>query len=649
MFSTIEDITNHAMYNVEYEKIEEFVKEENKKLVQPIPEDLLQKTIEKVLSKIDPTDNPEHYWKRLNKYCPAESMSLTVIKNFIDAELMDAKEDVAIEFLIKTLKDKLQLKREETENLKKRYKDAKKLYNLQQQVNKNNAKKSNNTIDKEFDGMYETIVSLKTGRTTIVPKLDLVAQKVIENLHVIMYAGNYFCYTDGCYKNNLIAVKAEATRILSGICKNTESNGIKRRLDDVLTFIKNTNPMSKYPFNMHTNAIPVKNGIVVLDFVNNQIDLENHDPEIWKFSYVLPVYYDANEKNSVITDELKKYTPDWKMLLQGVAQCLLQAMGYGPYKKAYLLKGKKNCGKTTFLDIMEKVLGEENKSKVSLSELTPQYRFSKAEMEGKLVNTDDDLGYFKMSETGIFKKFTGGFSQKIERKGIDPYDVFITSVHFFTTNTPAGFDHRIFCDDAFWERWCFIEFDHEFVKDDSFKQRVLNEKNVSGLFNEILNMLIEIRALGQLPYVQDWLYVREKWTQESNVLYKFLSENMVYGGSTAIIKEDLHAALKAFCYDQKIDVNKIPESINELGNQVVICGGSRDDKRSFAIDGKSERKHCFIVNYIWKPFSRYECYASKEIVGSKSEREVMEKIKNNESIENIQAAEAKIAAVKACL
>lgn len=634
-FSSLADIVEHASNSIGIENIESFIIENAARLNPPMEANELTEVIEAVLEnvKIMRAKTPEEYLQDFKNEYHGEKNNFNSARLFIKTHLLNERKDVAEAFIIDSLKEHLSLSRDKTNNLKIFYKEEIKALKNKSKLKKTSGEslqvKADYTIDAEFTGLYDAVVSPITGKFVITPKHDKIAYQVIENLHVIMYSGNCFCYTDGYYKNNLIAVKAEATRILTGICKDTASNGVKRRLDDVITIIKNTNPVSEYPFNKYDNAVHVKNGVVVVDFEKGTFTKEDHDPEIWKFNYILPVEFDEKASGEIIVNELKKYTPNYKMLIQAISQALLQAMGYGPYKKAYLLKGGKNCGKTTFLDMAEKIIGESNKSKVALNELTPQYRFTRAEMEGKLMNIDDDLGYFKMSETGIFKKITGGYSQKIEKKGVDAYDIFMTAVHMFTTNTPAGFDSRIYVDEAFWDRWIYIEFNHVFVKDDEFKKRVLTEQNISGLFNEILKIIIEIRQKKQLPYVQPWTEVREKWTQESNVLYKFIEENMISGGRTAIIKEDLLAALTKFCYDRRIDTQLIPQNVNALGNLVEICGGSKDAQRQFKnTDGHN--KHCFLLNYMWKPYSEYKNYAHEE--KSQFNDAMLNKIKENNSI-----------------
>lgn len=612
MFNSIEEITNYAKNNAEYEKMEEFIKEENMKLPQPIPNDLLQKVIEKVLESTNPTDNPEHYWKKLQNICSIENMTLKAVKNFIETEMIaTTREDVIEEFIIVTLKNELKLKREEVNNLKKYVKEIKKQKASKKLTFKTNSLQNELNIDTEFEGLYETSISNK-GEAFAIPKIDEIAERVAQNLHVIVFNGNCFCFKNGYYRNDIQTVRAEAIRILTGICNGTQSNGINKKLADVMVIIQNTKLVYAYPFNKHSNAVPVKNGVVVMDFKNKSITLEPHNPEKFKFNYILNVNYNANLTASAIIDELKKYTPEFKALVQAPAQALLQAMGYGPYKKAYILQGEKNCGKSTYLDIIGMLIGDENISRVSLEELNAQNRFALAGLEGKIMNLKDDMGYFNMKETGRFKEITGISQSKIEHKGVDGYNAVINAVHMFTTNTPAGFDRRIFLDDAFWSRCIYIEFKNVFSKNDEFKINLLTEENISAFFNEVLKTVLEIKANNELIFEQPWTAVRERWLAETNILYKFLEENMVYGGKTAILKKDLKTILNTFGQNNRYDGNLIPEDIAQIGNLVELCGGTRDSQRSFE-NTDTRVSHCFILNYVWKPFSKYINYASKEI------------------------------------
>ena len=91
---------------------------------------------------------------------------------------------------------------------------------------------------------------------------------------------------------------------------------------------------------------------------------------------------------------------------------LEEAIGYCFYRrnelgKAFILTGDKSNGKSTFLSMVQTLLGDENIASLDLKELGD--RFKTAEMFGKLANIGDDIGDEFIANPAIFKKLvTGG-------------------------------------------------------------------------------------------------------------------------------------------------------------------------------------------------------------------------------------------------
>lgn len=106
---------------------------------------------------------------------------------------------------------------------------------------------------------------------------------------------------------------------------------------------------------------------------------------------------------------------------------LEECIGYCFYRrnelgKAFILTGDKNNGKSTFLDCVKVILGEQNISALDLKELGD--RFSTSMMFGKLANIGDDIGddFLQGSQVATFKKIVTGNRIKAERKGQDPFE-----------------------------------------------------------------------------------------------------------------------------------------------------------------------------------------------------------------------------------
>ena len=75
-------------------------------------------------------------------------------------------------------------------------------------------------------------------------------------------------------------------------------------------------------------------------------------------------------------------------------------------RKAFMLKGKKHNGKSTFLDMLAHLLGEDNISALDLSDLSHEYKA--AGIFGKLANIGDDIEDEFIPSAGIFKKVVSG-------------------------------------------------------------------------------------------------------------------------------------------------------------------------------------------------------------------------------------------------
>ena len=572
----------------------------------------------------------------LKLYVPAQKPGERVFQmlEIIDKFLLDKIKSQALAFIENDMLEYfgIAVSSENAKIVRNHFKTAYKERNETKKARKAKRPEGNGTIDvaSEFQGLYTIDMNEETGNIKIIAHLDKIAYKVIDTLHVIVYNGNVFSYNDGYYRNSITPVKAEATRILSGILKADNSKGITSNLTDVMTYILNNDPVTEYPFNTANNAFPVKNGIVVIDFETGDITIEDHDPEKWKFNYILPVSFDAEADRTEIITELSKYVEDYRVITQVPAQALLQAMGYGPYKKAYLFKGKKNCGKSTvLLELYDRICGT-NVCDIGLNELTPSFRFTKADLEGKLINRHDDMGYFKMSETGVIKRLTGGYNHRIEIKGQMGYNARLTAVHAFSANDVPGFDNKIFNDDAFWERWVYVPFDHWFETDDDFVNRVFTEKNLSGFLNEIIDMMIEIRKNKKLLITQDWKEVRENWSRDGNTLHSYICDNMKRGGETAILKADLLMSVRKWCDNHNIADSAIPKTVNDLGDLVVMCGGEIDKQRTFEFNTQKKNENeldiieekkmrCYILPFVWKTVNEYNCNITKVVNDSSYE------------------------------
>jgi len=149
-----------------------------------------------------------------------------------------------------------------------------------------------------------------------------------------------------------------------------------------------------------------------------------------------------------------------------VRALLEEAIGYCLYRrnelgKAFILIGDKANGKSTFLDMVKTMLGENNISSLDLGELGD--RFKTAELFGKLANIGDDIGDEFIANPAIFKKLVTGDRISAERKGQDPFEFNNYSKMLFSANNIPRIKDKT---GAVQRRLTIIPFDAKFSSSD---------------------------------------------------------------------------------------------------------------------------------------------------------------------------------------
>ena len=147
----------------------------------------------------------------------------------------------------------------------------------------------------------------------------------------------------------------------------------------------------------------------------------------------IPWNYNPNAYCELVDDTLDKmacYDKDVKSLM-------VEMVGYTMYRrnelgKAFILTGEKSNGKSTFLDMVQTMLGRENISSLDIRELGE--RFKTAELFGKLANIGDDISDEYIPDPSTFKKLVTGETMNVERKGQDPFDFSNYSKLLFSAN-----------------------------------------------------------------------------------------------------------------------------------------------------------------------------------------------------------------------
>lgn len=238
------------------------------------------------------------------------------------------------------------------------------------------------------------------------------------NNHIIKINDQLHIYQDGIYKAGDAAIEAEMIKHISAL------NSAKRK--EVLAYlrilIKDNTPMSP------AHLIAFKNGIYNLE--TDQLEEFSPDKVI---TNKINFNYNQKAKSDLLDRTLDKLSCGDKQ----IRALLEEAVGYCFYRrnelrKSFILTGERRNGKSTYLSIIEHLLGKENIATLDLKELSD--RFKTAELFGKLANIGDDIDGDFIASPGMFKKLVSGSTVNVERKGADPFEFSNYSKFLFSAN-----------------------------------------------------------------------------------------------------------------------------------------------------------------------------------------------------------------------
>lgn len=236
---------------------------------------------------------------------------------------------------------------------------------------------------------------------------DKFATYMKNTAHIVKINNQLHIYKDGVYENGYKEIETEMIHYIPNL-KKTQ----RREVLDYMELITEERQMSE------ANLIAFENG--VYDIVTGELKPFSYDMVI---TNKIPWNYNPDAYSELADKTLDKLACNDRNIRLLLEECI----GYCFYRrnelgKAFILTGDKSNGKSTFLDCMKAMLGEQNISALDLKELGD--RFSTAMMFGKLANIGDDIGddFLQGSQVSIFKKVVTGNRIKAERKGQDPFE-----------------------------------------------------------------------------------------------------------------------------------------------------------------------------------------------------------------------------------
>lgn len=338
---------------------------------------------------------------------------------------------------------------------------------------------------------------------------EKLAKYLIANENIIKIDNNLHIYKDGYYSNDSLDIEKILLKYIQNSTKTPRAEVI-RYLELLTTNKRQSN--SKY--------IACNNGI---------LDLETKEIHDFSSNYIIknkiPVSYNPNAYDELMDKTLDKICCKDKSLRlvieEMIGYCLLRRNEMG---KSFILTGNGANGKSTLLDLMQELIGEDNISSVALNELND--RFKTFQLEGKLANIGDDISNEYIPDNSTFKKLVTGEKVNVERKGKDPFDFRNYSKLIFSANDLPRINDL---SGGLKRRLVFIPFNATFSKKDKDYDPFIGDKlTTPGALEYLLKVSIEglYRILENkgITYSEVCNDVWSEYESINNPILQFLDE-----------------------------------------------------------------------------------------------------------------------------
>ena len=397
---------------------------------------------------------------------------------------------------------------------------------------------------------------------------DKFAKYLKQAENIIKIGGKLYIYRDGIYESGDEYIEAAMIEHIPNLSRS------KRQ--EVLSYLSLL--VSKESGIADANLIAFKNGVLnIADDTFNEFSPE------YIITNKIPHNYNPNAKSELLDNVMEKFSCGdesvYKLLYQSIGYCFYRR---NELRKSFFLLGEKRNGKSTFLDMVATLLGEDNTANLDLCEIGD--RFRTAELNGKLANIGDDINDEWVSNTATFKKVVSGDVVTVERKGKDPFKLRSFAKFFFSANSlprlGRGKDSK-----AVLDRLVIIPFDAKFSKDDKdydpfIKYKLRSEEVMEALIVNAIpalkSVLIE-QAFEHCEKVEENMIEFERSNNPILEFYEELDESEYINEPI----KGVYQRYNAFCLSNNLQAVSAIEFQKQMKKQfnLAVKTVDRDKKR----------------------------------------------------------------------
>jgi len=261
-----------------------------------------------------------------------------------------------------------------------------------------------------------------------------------------------------------------------------------------------------------------------------------------KYFITNPIPYAMSKNKFYLTPKIDKIFEEW--VGKEHVQTLYEIIAYSlipnyPLHRIFCLIGGGMNGKSCFLNLLKKFIGQDNCCSTELDTLLTS-RFEVTRLHKKLVCIMGETNFSEMSKTSILKKLSGGDLIGFEYKNKNPFqEVNYAKIMIATNNLPTTTDKTI----GFYRRWLIIDFPNQFSEKKDILAEIPEEEyeclTIKCLM--ILKDLLENKEFYNEGTIEDRM---KKYEDHSDPLEKFIKE---------FTEEDIDGCIWKFEFEKKLN------------------------------------------------------------------------------------------------
>lgn len=357
--------------------------------------------------------------------------------------------------------------------------------------------------------------------------------------------GRLFMYNNGYYSDNQKDMEKRMVKYIPQL-----STTQRKEVLNYLSLVGDAPPASSIYHVVCSNGL--------LDIRTRQVS--PHTPDYF-ITNRIDVDYVEGAYVKEVDDMLNKITCNNRqtrdLLEEMIGYCLIPT---AKFQKGFILYGGGSNGKSTLLDMLIALLGENNVSSLSLKELN--HNFKLQEITSKMANIGDDISDEYLTDTSIFKKLVTGEEITVDKKHVDTYKLRNTAKMIFSANTmPTTMDKS----NGMIRRLVIIPFNAKISKTDpDYDPFILDKLTTPEAKSYLLSLavkgILRVFENHQFTEPEEVAQMVREYEKENNNVLQFMEEVDILDRDSQSVYTDY----KFWCIENGVSSYKIRKFNQEL-------------------------------------------------------------------------------------